>query len=154
MVPSGRKAPVRSGLVFDPAAWVIWWVFQKEDCSPPWCVPVVLVIMTLSNAAAPKSASGKNALVDVSKGASLIASALLRRQLTPDGQDRVAVNDRPSVRSEKLTVNRWSEGLKKTCMLIASPGCTAMLGKRGPSGNICQNGASTGVVLFSQPATS
>src|SRR5215470_9910839 len=110
--------------------------------------------MTLSNAAAPKSASGKNALVDVSKGASLIASALLRRQLTPDGQDRVAVNDRPSVRSEKLTVNRWSEGLKKTCMLIASPGCTAMLGKRGPSGNICQNGASTGVVLFSQPATS
>ena len=88
-----------------PAAWVIWEVFQNEDCSPPRCVPEVLVMETLAKLAVWKSASGKTLDVVVSNGASLIASALLRRQVAPAGQALVRVNFWPLVASEKVSVN-------------------------------------------------
>src|SRR5690242_15280638 len=111
-----------------PAAWVISEVFQNEDCSPPRCVPVVLVMETLAKLAVWKSASGKTLDVVVSNGASLIASALLRRQVAPAGQALVRVNFWPLVMSEKVSVNLRADRLKYTEMLIVSPALTVMLG--------------------------
>jgi hypothetical protein len=68
-------------------------------------VPEVLVMATLAKLAVWKSASGKKVAVVVSNGASLIASALLRRQVAPAGQALVRVNYWPLVVSEKVSVN-------------------------------------------------
>ncbi len=88
-----------------PATWVIWKVFQKEDRSPPRCVPEVLVMEAPAKLAVWKSASGRMVDVVVSNGASLIASALLRRQVAPAGQALVRVKCWPLVVSEKVSVN-------------------------------------------------
>ena len=65
---------------------------------------------TLANLAVPKLASGRMVTVDptTSAGASLIASALLRRQVAPAGQALVRVKCCPLL-SEKVSVNlRWT----------------------------------------------
>jgi hypothetical protein len=135
---------------------VIRKVFQNEDRSPPRCVPEVLVMEVLAKLAVPKLASGRMVTVDptTSAGASLIASALLRRQVAPAGQALVRVKCWPLVVSEKLSVNLRVDLLYYTERLIASPGLTGMFGSFAAFGNISQNGAYTGVVLVpSHPAS-
>ena len=62
---------------------------------------------TLAKFAVWKSASGRMETVDpvTSAGASLIVSALLRRQVAPAGQALVRVKCWPLVVSEKVSVN-------------------------------------------------
>src|SRR5262249_18430053 len=82
-----------------------------------------------------------------SDGASLIASALLRRQVAPAGQALVRVKLWPLVVSEKVSVNLRVDRLKYTDRLTVSPGVTVMLvGVPAGFGNISQNAAYCGVV--------
>src|SRR5262249_53697160 len=104
-VPAVIGLPVIVKLVPTSAIWVIRRVFQNEDRSPPRCVPEVLVMETLANFSVWKSASGRMLYVVASNGASLIASAVLRRQVALAGQALVRMKCRWRVVSEKVSVN-------------------------------------------------